>query len=194
MIGDILTDLLHEFGIERSAPQIGATDYEMSQIRSLLNAAGRDIATRAEWSGAMRTVPLSAGTSTPLPADFQEMAEAGAVAIDGYTFPARVVVDPTMWQLLIRYPSAQHYCHLSGGSIHVTPEIDGGTLRYVSRYWLAGNKSAVTVNADDPIFPDDLLMRGTVWRWRRQKGLPFEDQLAEFEADLSAAIRADRGQ
>lgn len=196
MIGDILPNVMLECGIDRTAPQINGTDYEMSQIRALMNAAGRDIHTRTEWGGAMKDTALSAGMSTSLPSDFQEMAESGAIKLAGSAYrPARPVVDPTMWQMLAGRPSAQPYYHIYGGSVHVAamPAPTGGTIRYVSKNWLVGNKAAITVNTDVPVFPEHLLERGTIWRFRRQKGLPYEDVRTEFEADLAAAIMADRG-
>ena len=127
---------------------------------------------------------------------FQEMAEGGAVVLNKTSYrPVRPVVDPTMWQFLTVRQSGQTFYHIKSGAVHFAPEIDedGATLRYVSRYWLEGDKEAVTSNEDVPVFPAPLLASGTVWRWKRQKGLPYQDLLAEFEADLEAAIKADRG-
>lgn len=195
MIGDILPEILAECGIDRTLPDVSSQTFEMRQIVALMNAAGRDINARAEWAKATAEVTGTSVSTIVLPTDFQEMAESGAVILGGYQHsPVRPVVSPEMWQMLQKFPSAQPYFHLREGAIHFIPAIgvNGVTVRYVSKNWLIG-KSAVTDNADETVFPESLLSRSTIWRWKRQKGLPYDDILAEFESDLETAIRADRG-
>lgn len=55
------------------------------------------------------------------------------------------------------------------------------------------SSKALTADDDRTLFPERLLAKGILWRWKRQKGLPFDDSLAEFEADLLQEINADRG-
>lgn len=66
------------------------------------------------------------------------------------------------------------------------------TVHYVSRNW-AGTKDQADQNGDTFVFPDRLMETGIVYRWRRQKGLPYDDQIAEHEAEIESALRADRG-
>lgn len=194
-IGTLLPDVLAECGIDRTAPQISENTFEMRQILSLMNEAGRDINRRAEWAGATAEVTVTSAASSSLPSDFQRMASGGSVSLGGAAHdPVRPVVAPEMWQLLEKFPSEQTYYHIKNGQVFFSPAIgpNGATVRYVSNYWLMGSDT-ITSNADQPIFPDSLLARATIWRWKRQKGLPYDDVLAEFEADLETAIRADRG-
>ena len=96
-IGTLLPDVLAECGIDRTAPQITENTFEMRQILSLLNAAGRDINRRAEWAKAAATFTVTSASSALLPADFQEMAEGGAVSLDGSGHdPVRPVPSPEM--------------------------------------------------------------------------------------------------
>lgn len=196
-VGDILPWIMSECGIDNASPDISTNTYQMRQIKSLMNAAGDDINTRVEWEKASKTLSVTGGVSSAsLPSDFQEMAAAGAVMLGKSTYqPVRPVLDPTTWQFLSVTTSAQSYYHIKDGSIYFAPALDGdgASVRYVSKNWIVGDKSAVTDNADQPIFPDALLARAVIWRWKRQKGLAFDDQMAEFEADLDAAIKADRG-
>lgn len=196
-ISNILPQILIECGIDILSPQINASDYQMRQISEIMNAAGRDIATRVEWAGTSKTLSVDAGaTEVELPADFQEMAEGGAVVLSGADYaPVRPVLSPSMWQMLSASASSQPYYHIDGGFVRFSPAIPAGgaSIRYVSSNWVADNKSTITTNLDTPVFPETLLARGTIYRWKRQKGLPYDDLMAEFEADLDAAIKADRG-
>lgn len=194
-IGDILPDVLAECGIDRPSPSVIENTFEMRQIRAFMDTAGRDINRRAEWSLAQAEVSASDVSFIDLPDDFQEMAETGSVVVGSGEFsPARAVVAPELWQMLEREPSEQQFYHMRGGRIYFSPPIggEGVTVRYVSKNWLIG-KAAVENNDDETVFPEYLLQRAVIWRWRRQKGLKYDDELAEYEADLEAAIKADRG-
>lgn len=191
MIDDFLQDALAECGIDAETADIGGTDFQMRQFRAVMNAAGEDIAKRFEWSGLISEfTALSGVTEANLPNDYQELTERGAVIISGAH--ARNVTSPSLWQLIQANPSSVPHFHIYGGKIYFSPALtSNASIRYVSKNWL-GDKSAITTGSDAPVFPEYLLKRGTVYRWRRQKSLPFDDLMAEFEADLETAIKADR--
>lgn len=192
----VLQNVLLEIGRDQQGVSVGSSDYDVRQIVRLMNAAGQDIAGRAEWSRLFVTWEVGGGISAAnLPEDFHELAEAGAVRINKAGFhPVRAVLAPEMWAMLRARPSQQPYFHLSGGKIHFSPALsyDGAVVRYVSKNWVE-NRDRITQNGDMINVPEKLVEKGAIWRWRRQKGLPFDDQMAEFEADLATEIAADRG-
>lgn len=194
-IGTILPEILAECGIDRAAPDVGDSSFEMRQILALMNAAGRDINSRAEWSRAQASFTVSNATFGQLPSAFQEMADAGAViwGSNGY-LPVRPCTSPELWQLFEKFPPEQPYYLLRDGNIYFSSAIgaEGAVVRYVTKNWVS-DSDTITSNADVTIFPESLLARSTIWRWKRQKGLPYDDILAEFEADFDVAIKADRG-
>ncbi len=194
-IGDILPEILAECNIDRVIPAINDGTFEMRQITAFMNAAGREINARVEWARGAASFTVENVTSALLPADFQELSESGPVVVGPYEYrPARIVTSPELWQLLQRQPSRQNYFRLDGASIVFAPPIgaEGATVRYQSKNWLVG-KDGVTLNSDVTIFPERLLARSTIYRWKRSKGLPYEDVMNEFEADLATAAKADRG-
>lgn len=194
---EMLGNVLLEIGLDDPSAQIGGTSYEIRQIRGMMNAAGRDVAARAEWSRLHRDWTVAGGVrAAALPADFQEMTETGAVRLDKPGFhPVRAVVAPEQWAFLCARPSSRPFYHLSEGKILFSPALDraGARIRYVSRHWVAGGRAGIAQNADTLLIPERLVEKGAIWRWKRQKGLPHDDVLAEFEADLIAEIKADRG-
>ena len=194
-IADIFPDILSECGVDNPAPSVTDDDFETRQFLALMNAAGNDISTRTEWSRAMRTAEITAD-GADLPDDYQKLEGAGAVSISGSAYsPARPITDPITWQFMQKNVSAQNYYHMRNAKIYFLPVLDGtASLRYISKNWVNdGDADEITQNTDTLVFPERLLTRGTIWRWRRQKGLPYEDLMAEFEADLEAAVKADRG-
>jgi hypothetical protein len=194
-VANILPEVLAECGVDLTSPSIADNNFQMRQILSLMNTAGKDINRRAEWTKAAASFTVANASSQTLPADFQEMSDAGAViwGLSGHV-PVRPCLSPELWQLFEKFPPTQPYYMLRDGKIYFTETIgsEGAEVRYVSTNWIPG-KAAITTDTDQPIFPDSLLARATIWRWKRQKGLPYDDILAEYEADLDAAVKADRG-
>ena len=118
------------------------------------------------------------------------MAQTGAVY--SATEFARPIVDREQWAFISSQPSLQPYYHLSGGNLLLSTNALGFDVSYISTNWVVGKDK---ISADGDLFniPEALIVRGAVWRWKRQKGFPFDDVLAEYEADIAAEIKADRG-
>ena len=203
---DVLNHVLLAVGLDRPGAQLTAGDFEIDQIKAFMNEAGTDIARRAQWSGLFKEEVFEVTSSGALvasqeafelPEDFYQMAQNGTVwwSDGGESQAMRPVVSPEQWAFLTRRPSAQrHYC-LQGGQIQFSPAFgrtDEATMTYISSYWVEG-KPEITQNADVLLIPERLVEKGTVWRWKRQKGMTYDDLLAEFEADLEAELNADRG-
>jgi hypothetical protein len=193
----VLQNVLLEIGLDIPDAQISSDRYDLRQIRAFMNATGNDIARRAEWSRLYVDWTVAGNiAAVDLPNDFFEMSEQGAVRLNGagYT-PIRSVVAPEQWEFLTARPSTQPYYHLRGGQLLFAPVLppEGAKVRYVSKNWVEG-RAQIEQNGDNIRVPERLIEKGTVWRWKRQKGLPYDDVLAEFEADLIAEIKADRGE
>ena len=196
-IGTALSSVLYQIGIEVITPQITDPDYNIAQVRAFMDDAGRDISKRAEWSKLYRShsIPGSVSESV-LPSDFYKLGESGSVMRNGASYePMRNAPFPEMWQMLTKRNSGQPYFILREGRIQFSPALtaDGAIVRYVSSSWLDTNSDTITDNSDGLLIPERLLVSATVWRWKRQKGLPYDDHLAEFEAELVADIKSDRG-
>ncbi|MBT8152751.1 hypothetical protein KMP13_02330 [Epibacterium ulvae] len=193
----VLQSVLLEVGLDIPGAQITSADYQVRQVVAFMNDAGEDIARRTEWSRLYIDWEVPGGVSAvDLPDDFQEMAEQGAVCLIGVPYtPVRSVIAPEQWDFLVARPSAQPYYHLRGGQLRFSPELpaDGARVRYVSRQWVNG-RDRIAANADTLKIPERLVQKGAVWRWKRQKGLNYDDASAEFEADLLTEVKADRGQ
>lgn len=192
----VLQNVLVEIGLDIPSAQISSSDFQIRQIKAFMNAAGKDIARRVEWAELYEDYGIGGGTNAaPLPPDFYQMAETGAVTLsDATKTPIRNCTSPEQWSFLESRPSAQPYYHLAQGQIRFSPAIPpmGATMRYVSRNWVVGDV-VVNQNSDVLRIPESLVEKGTVWRWKRQKGLPYDDLLAEFEADIVAEAKANRG-
>ncbi len=193
----MLEAILPEVSIDNMSPTVSDGGFEMRQILAFMNAAGRDINRRAEWSEVIKSFTVSAQLAEfVLPSDFQEMTEMGSVRVNITNGTAiKKVVAPEAWDFLSQNPSAQNYYHLRDGKILFSPVLPAGgaIISYVSKNWVSGGKAILELDEDTSLIPEHLIERNTIARFRRQKGMPYEDYLAEYEADLNTAILANRG-
>jgi hypothetical protein len=70
------------------------------------------------------------------------------------------------------------------------------TLEYVSSYWVRSTDATLRPgfldDSDVSLIPEDIIVLGMKWRWRRMKGRPFDDELTEYEAAFDYRARTDR--
>ncbi|SDP08464.1 hypothetical protein [Phyllobacterium sp. OV277] len=158
--------------------------------------AGDEISRRVDWQRTLKTATVPTSPYA-LDENFQRLITGGAITTATGEF-VRPVTNGSEWTVVKQVPSSQPYFFIRGGQIHFTPLSAGAgaNIEYVSKNWIkAGSDEKDAFTADDNtfLFPERLLVMGLIWRWKRQKGLNYEDQLAEFEAALAFEIAADRG-
>ncbi|APG84901.1 hypothetical protein [Sinorhizobium americanum] len=193
----VINEVADIVSLDRFDSVYGTNDPNAQTMVALAEEAGAEIARRADWKRMLTTHAVSASPEL-LPSDYQRLAPGGAVrAADGHFF--RPIANGAQWAVIVGIASAEPYCHLRGREMLFSPAAfaAGATIEYVSKNWVLGDpyeeRDAFRADDDTTLFPERLLKKGLIWRWKRQKGLPYEDNLAEFEADLLQEINADRG-
>ena len=199
-----LLTLMRRVSLQSSLPVfdtiVSNTDRTVIELLNAAHEAGEEITRRAEWSMlyAEDTVPALA-TSRTLPTGFHRLIQGGAISYAASPFtPILPVKAADVWLAISNAPSAQPYYFIKSGAIRFSPAIPtgGALVRYVTGNWISSNGSPVSTfatDADTPYFTEPLLALGTLWRYKRMKGLQFDDIEAEFEAELAREIAADRG-
>ncbi|WP_085032308.1 hypothetical protein [Ensifer aridi] len=182
--------------LDRFSSVYGSNDPNAQTMVALAQEAGDEIARRADWQKTLKS-HTAATSPENFPGDFQRLTPGGAVRRSDGTF-IRPVTNSGQWAVIVGVPSTTAYFFMKGGQFLFSPTAAAvsAVIDYVSKNWiLNGSTERATFSADDDttLFPERLLVKGILWRWKRQKGLPYEDNLAEFEADLVQEINADRG-
>ncbi len=182
--------------LDRFDTVVGNTDPNAQTMLEFAQEAGEEIARRGDWSRMGKTVPVT-NNPFPLPEDFQRLAAGGAVQLQSGDF-ARQITNESVWRVIQSTASEVPFFYLTGGRANFSPTGSSVLAQffYVSKNWLKdGNNERSIITKDDNAtqFPDRVLTKGIIWRWRRQKGLSFDDQMAEFEADFALELAADRG-
>lgn len=180
--GSILTSVLTKCALSYLSGGVASTEDQVKEVVDLLNETGKDLASRGEWQAMFKTAALGA-----LPGDCDKIS---AVIVDAGGL-ARLVTSPETWAFLAQTPSTQHYYRISGGSVQIAPAV-AATVHYWSRNW-ASSGETVTADADIVHLPENCMISGTYYRWKRKKGFAFDDEMAEHEAEVQTAQKSNRG-
>ncbi|QRY69174.1 hypothetical protein JVX98_13215 [Ensifer sp. PDNC004] len=183
--------------LDRFTSVYGSANPNAQTMVALALEAGDEIARRGDWQKMLKTATAVSSPMT-IPTDYERMTPGGAVRTSAGDF-VRPITNSSQWAVIVGIPSTQPYFFIKAGQVLFSPASAGAgaIVDYVSKNWILKNVGgeASTWSADDDttLFAERLLVKGILWRWKRQKGLPFDDNLAEFEADLVQELNADRG-
>lgn len=174
----------------------GSDDPTAKTMVELAQEGGDEIARRVDWKDLLASGSIAV-SGDALPDDFQRFIPGGPVRSAAGVF-IRPVTNSAQWAFLSTTPSAQPFYFLQGSTILIAPAAAGvgAVMDYVSTDWIkngAIRKSIYSADDDIALFPEKLLVKDVIWRWRRSKRLSFTDELSEFEADLVQEINANRG-
>jgi len=98
-------------------------------------------------------------------------------------------------------PGVGQYWRIQNNAMHIYPIRAGMTITYdyISKYWTgptAGSPSAEAATSDNDVvvFPEDLMEKGILWRWKQAKGLDYAEEMRNYElAKLEYSIYQDGG-
>jgi hypothetical protein len=195
---DVLEGVMELAGLDAPTIDVSSSDESITLIMEMMTEAGKDLAARGSWRDLYKDVGFAAFASEgTIPSDFYKIGNGGSIRLNeasDYT-PVEIVSSPALWQMLTGRPSAKQYCYFEDGKVKFSPTLgaEGVTMKYQSTSWVNGNTDEISANGDQFVFPDELLKKGTIWRYYRRKGMPYEDELNEFEADFLTYVNADRG-
>lgn len=174
-------------------------------LYELAQEEGYELSRRAQWSALRKE-----HTFTTLAADSQ-----GAASIpDDYSFyvmetffdrtQRREVfgpMSPAEWQTYksrLIVPSDPHFIE-RGSELLMAPEQAAGHLmayEYISTNWARSasgdEQSEFLADNDTHIWKsDEILKRGVIWRWKKQKSLNYEDERENYERMVADEIMRD---
>jgi hypothetical protein len=184
--------------LDRFTAVAGSGGDDAKTMLAIAQQAGEEIAHRVDWNRLVKTANV-VGVPYTLPADYHRPVP-GAALVTALGVFIRPITNTGEWATLSKVALSQPYFYRAQGKINIIPTSAAvnATLNYVSGNFVVKVDGTTFRNAfesddDGTVFNEDLLVRNMVWRWKRQKGLDYVDDLAEFEAMLTSEIKADRG-
>jgi hypothetical protein len=196
-------------GIPRPTTAYGSTDPQVLQVMALLEEEGNDLATRHDWQALTFEASHTSLAS-------EDQGAIATIATNGY----RHIKNETIWNRTTSIPlygpmndvewqsvkgmaaTGPHYRYrIRGGKLLVNPVPAAGEawyFEYYSKNWLTDStgvtyRQYVGADTDIGLLPEDLLLMGLTWRWKKEKGLDYAEDFATYESQAKDAMSHDGG-
>jgi hypothetical protein len=190
-------------GLSVPATVIGSTDKQIVQMRALLEEICSETASRGRWRDltfekslttlgdeSISLASIDANFSYIIPETFWDRTNDLPLLPD----------TPRDWQFkkATSITGPNYNFRLRGQELIVTPAPPAGliwTFEYVISAWIltvVGSRvDSFTNDGDKIILPPDLVKLGLRWKWKREKGLTYEEDFNSFEMMLTDALGRD---
>lgn len=177
---------------------VAINEPDQVKLSQFINETGQEAVRRVDW-GVLRKVATITGLGTDslysIADDYSRLAIGPCVRSDGRVI--RGSLSPDEWFSLDRVVGDPRYYFLSGSKIGFYPYPASGktlSVQYQSLNWVNdGAANSLSLDADLSMIPEDVLVKGGIWRWRRHVGKDYADHMAEYETVLLDYGQFDSG-
>jgi hypothetical protein len=204
----IIQTVFSELGLTPPNSAVGSSDSQVSNIVALCNREGNLLAARYDW------------TALQTEATFTTLAQEDQGAIETIAPGYKYILNDTIWNRTLRRPvfgprtpqswQQQKAFAINGpwsshrikaGHIFMFPVPSAGEdcyFEYISKNWCtdstgATGYSAWNNDADIPVLDENLLILGTIWRWKKLKGFEYAEDFADYERLVLDTFAKDGG-
>lgn len=189
----ITQSLAKDVGLAVPDQVFGSSNRSMVEIIPMANAVGEELARRVDWGQLTSTATLTGdGTNLThtLPSGFGRIV--GGIGVKTATGTYARPLTRAEWGSLTPIEGVPRYYLLQDTSITLWPYLADtieATVYYQTDFWCSNGTAAWSADDETSLIDEDLFLKGLIVRWRRQKGMPYEDQEAEYEAALQDLAR-----
>jgi hypothetical protein len=196
----ICQDAANEIGVPSPSAVIGSTDTTAIQLLAAANREGKNLVTGYDWEVLVKEENHTAianesqGRLTAIATDFERFSNNtmwNRTSDRKFYGP----LNNTEWQTLKGSVQSgiTNYFRIRGGYLLMNPVPTVGDaiyFEYISEWWVdtTGNGDAdatrYAADANTTILDENLITLGVIWRFLKQKGLPYDNQLQEYQIKL----------
>lgn len=205
----VVQDFCKRQNLTVPATVYGSTDQIVLQVLGLLEEEGVDLAARYSWTGLINEASLTT-VATASQGTLDSIATNGFKRILNDTIWSRTTslpvcgpVSPRYWQAMkaLANTGPRYQYRIRQGSLYVTPTPTAGEswyFEYVSRNWISDSTGAsfydrFDADTDIILLPDNLVLQGLRWRWKKEKGFDYAEDFRTYEIQVKNAMGSDGG-
>jgi hypothetical protein len=211
-VSEVMDEVALACGVAIPGSWIAATTKRTYlELHAILRATVRELLDRVDWPDPISldsTITGTGATSYDLPAAFRRLTFDDLTVYETTTDrrPCIPVTSNGAWTHLNEVGSAggERFYKITGNDsdgydIAFYRALESGSVvkvSYVSQNWLKHDSVASDEweGADDTLLlPRELVRLGVTWRFKQQKGLPYENLMGEYEGKLARLANESRG-
>jgi hypothetical protein len=196
----ICQDAANEIGVPSPSTVVGSTDTTNIQLLAAANREGKNLVAGYDWQTLIKEE-----AHTTLAAESQ--GDMSTIATDFLRFSNDTMWNRTtdrkyygplnnaQWQRLKASVSSgiTNYFRIRGNALLFHPAPPAGEsvfFEYIGKNWAitsgsTANATNFAADANTTVLDEDLITLGVIWRFLKQKGLPYDNQFQEYRLKLS---------
>lgn len=182
----------------------GTSDPQIRQIMALLEEEGNDLSGRGDWNE-LTFQATHTTTAAEDQGDIDSIATNGYRYIKNNTFWDRTLQEPVYgplndqdWQAIkaMTVTGPRYQWRIRGGHLLANPAPTAGhtwAFEYISKNWILGAdgttyKEYFTLDTDTILLPESIVLMGLRWRWKKEKGLSYDEDFRTYEMQVQDAL------
>lgn len=183
------------------------SDLQVLQVLRILEEEGTDLNKRGPWQGTTfeatwtTTAAEDQGALTTLASNGFAYIKPGTFWDRTNKLPVWGPLSDAQWTALKGLGTSQsrYQYRIRGGKLLVNPVAAASlswAFEYASTNWILGvdgvtYKSLFTLDTDTVLLPEHLLISGLRWRWKKEKGLEYAEDMRTYETQVQDALARD---
>lgn len=192
-------------GLDKPDQVFASTDREMQEMGRLANEIADRLMLGFDWQ-ALQVINTYTGDDVSeghaLPDDYDRMVEGASLWSSRWTWAFNHITSPDTWleYQVVPYTFVNGNWMIYGGEFHVLPVMastETAKFFYISNEVVSGSggstKAEFDADTDSLRIDEKLLELGMIWQWRANKGLPYQEDMANFERRLNKRMKSDAG-
>ncbi len=186
---------------------LGTVDTQVQQMLRLFEEEGTDLSKRGDWQGLTNEATLVSLAT-------EDQGALTSIATNGFRYiknecfwdrtnklPILGPLSDQQWQTLkaVTITGPRYSYRIRGGHLLINPVPTAGytwAFEYISKNWLLGidgttYKQYATLDTDTILLPEDLVLMGLRWRWKKEKGLDYAEDFETYEEQVKNELGRD---
>ncbi|MEO1140743.1 MAG: hypothetical protein AAFW66_00115 [Pseudomonadota bacterium] len=190
----IANNVAENVGLDKFDTVASNTSTTAQEMLTFINDTAEELVRRVDWGGLTSEQVLSgtgASVKYTLDASFSHLTEGICVTSQGSN--ARPL-ERAEWSNIAQTEGIPRYFLLEGSGISLFPYLANGqtaTVFYQNINHVGGSKPAFDNDSDASLIPEDLIEKGAIYRWRRQKGLHYSNYFDEYQDAINDYAQFD---
>lgn len=208
-----MLSVVQQFCLRTNIPKpptvVGSTDTQVLQVMALLEEEGNDLASRGSW----QELTFEAAHTTVAT---ESQGSISTIAANGFRYiknqtiwdrtdrlPVLGPMDGPDWQTLkaVAVNGPRYRFRIRGDLLLVNPvpaASHNWYFEYITQNWILGAngttyKQYFTLDTDTLLLPETLLLQGLRWRWKKEKGFDYAEDMRTYEMQVKDALGRDGG-
>jgi hypothetical protein len=194
-----------KIGHDRPDMVFGATDRTELELADCATDTADMIAKAFDWQ-VLQQIQTYTGNGVSdgfdLPTDYDRMVEGADMWSNRWTWPFNHIASTNEWleYLTTPYTFVSGNWTIYGGQFHFLPIMSSTDVLkffYVTKNKVkaagGGLKESFTVDTDEFRLSENLLRLGMIWKWKSQKGIPYDEDIRAYETEFNKLMLSDKG-